>query len=140
MVARKNHAKQLAHNRELRDLDHARQSVGAAVDTIAAAIPAVRHYAGYVWAASRARKEQAKAAAETDEIEGIVRDGDDLLDTREPEQVEALGVDQLRWENDVLATERDAAREHTKKLEEAYGARPEADAMLSRLLADGLQS
>ena len=32
-VARKNHAEQLAHDRDLRNLDHAHQSVSAAVDT-----------------------------------------------------------------------------------------------------------
>jgi hypothetical protein len=65
-VARRNHEEQLGNDRSLRDLDHARQSINSAVETVAEAVDACSGFAVAAWAASEACERAEEAQSETD--------------------------------------------------------------------------
>jgi hypothetical protein len=139
-VARRNHEEQLGHDRGLRDLDHARQSINSAVETVAEAVNACSGLAVAAWAASEARERAEEAQSETDALDHFYRDDDgELVETRDEAEVEATMPALLREENDVIEAETAAIKAETEAVKNAGEARAPASSLLTQLLADTLR-
>lgn len=139
-VAWRNHEKQLDHDRELRDIEHARQSVNAAVETIAEVISAFSHLATTAWIASEAHAATVAAEAKTDELDAFHHDEHgELVDSRSKAEIDAILPAVLRAESDVIDAESDAIQKETTAVREVAEARDPAMALLMRLTADTLR-
>jgi len=139
-VARRNHEEQLGNDRSLRDLDHARQSINSAVETVAEAVDACSGLAVAAWAASEACERADEAQSETDALDHFYRDNDgELVETRDEAEVEATMPALLREENDIIEREVAALRAETEAMKKAGEARTPAASLLTQLLADTLR-
>ena len=137
-VARHNHAEQLASDRALRDLDHARQAVSSAVDKLAEAMDALSGAATSRWAASDALSHYEQVKHVTDAAMPTRRRDETgvPVDTRSDEEVAAVPVEILRRENDVLAAERNALKRSNEAHDKAHDDRISAAAAVAGLNAD----
>jgi hypothetical protein len=139
-VARRNHAHQLDHDRSLRDLDHARQSIGAAVETITETITAGTSLLGAARDAGEAHDAVEHAESETDALEWYERGEDgEVRDTRTVEIIEGETPSVLREENDTLEAEANAIRAATDAVKRVEEAREPVTLLQARLLADTLR-
>jgi len=149
-VARRNHAEQLVHDRRtladqlghdrgLRDLGHARQSIGAAVETITETITAGTSLLGAARDAGEAHEAVERAESETDALEWYERDEEgEVRDTRTVEMIEGETPSVLREENDTIEAEANAIRAATDAVRRVEEAREPVNLLQARLLADTL--
>jgi hypothetical protein len=139
-VARRNHAQQLAHDRELRDLSHARQSLAAAVESIADAVDSVTKLSIAVSEANNRRQATDEIEASNDEfLTTFVRNGRELVDTRDEQMIEAESVPLLREENAAILKEQAAIKAETEAMQKTIEARDRWAPLMTRLLADTLR-
>jgi hypothetical protein len=139
-VARKNHEEQLAHDRAMRDLSHARQGLSAAVETVADAIDSVTKLSIAVSEADSRRQHAEDVEASNDEfLETFERDGKTLMDTRSEQQREAASVPLLLAEEVVVEEERKAVQAEIEAIGRTTDARDAYAPLMTRLMADTLR-
>jgi hypothetical protein len=139
-VARRNHEQQLRHDRELRDLDHARQSINSAVETVAEGVDAMSKLSVASEAASEARQRVEEAESKTATLGHLHYDEDgDLVDARNAAEIDATPPATYRKENDIVEAEVDAHRAELEAIEKAMAARKPAGSILTQMLADTLR-
>lgn len=130
-VARRNHAELLANDRQLRDLDHARQGLSGAVETVSEAINVFGELHLRAWKAHDAQLVSQALTADSEEF--------DPPHPRTVEQEEAIGAEARRLEADVLEAATAANREATKAFRVLLEHQQAAWDVRQRLEADGLR-
>lgn len=139
-IARKNHAEQLAHDRAIRDLGHARQSLSAAVETVADAVDSVTKLSSAVSEANARRQDADEIEASNDEfLETFERQGHLLVDTRTEQQLEGAPVPLLRMEQAAVDEEAEAISAEAGAIESTTEARAAYAPFVTRLMADTLR-
>lgn len=139
-VARKNVEDQLAHDREMGDLGHARQGLSAAVETVADAIDAVSKLSIAVSEANARRQSADEIEASNNEfLETFEWQGGERVDTRSEQQLEAESVPTLRAENAALEEEQEAVKAETEAIGRTTEARDIYAPLMTRLMADTLR-
>jgi hypothetical protein len=137
-VARRNHSSQLAHDRQLRDTDYARRSIGLAVENIAEAVDAATSYGTAAWSASEASERSDQATAAVDALPYMDYDEEgERVDLRTDEQVEAMSWTREDEEVALTNEEVSAIKAETGAAENARDKRSRLSTEISRLTADG---
>jgi hypothetical protein len=136
-VARKNHSSQLAHDRQLRDTEHARRSISAAVDHITEALDAAASYATAVWSASEAGE---RSRAATDAVDSLpYMDYDEegqRIDHRSVAMRDAEPTEWLEGERAMEEAEVAAIRAETEAAEHAMARRAPFSDQITNVAAD----
>lgn len=130
-VSRRNHAEQLAADRELRDLDHARQSLSGAVETVSEAVAELSEQNLRAWKAHRAKQK--------DETLGAAADDFWPPHPRTVEQEEAIGLEAREEEARALEAANRATQEATEALNAVSEGQRVVWGILQRLAADDLR-
>jgi hypothetical protein len=130
-VARRNHAEQLANDRRLRDLDHARRSLDGAVQNISEAVRVLSELHLQAWKTDRAQRASRAAHDASEEFWPP--------HPRTEDQEEAIGLQARREEEEALKTATAAAQEATDELGALQEAQQGAWAIQGRLEADRLR-
>lgn len=117
-IARKNHAEQLAHDRAIRDLGHARQSLSAAVETVADAVDSVTNcLVPYRRQTPVVRMRTKSKPLMTNCWRPLSGMGDLLVDTRIDHQLEGESVPLLGMEQAAVQEEKEAVSAETEAIE-----------------------
>ncbi len=139
-VARKNHGEQLENDRAMRDLEHARRSIGAAVETIQEGIHALTTLDTKAVFAAEATRRLKAAEAVNDESPWLTRGKDGLpYDTRDVPELEAATPSYLREEGEDIEAEAAAIRAETEANDRVAEQRTTVEGIFSRLLSDTLR-
>lgn len=124
----------------MRDIGQARQSLSAAVETVADAIDSVTKLSGAVSEANARRQDVDEIEASNDEfLETFERHGHSLVDARTDQQLEGESVPLLRMEQAAVEEEKDAVRAETEARERASEAQYAYAPFVTRLMADTLR-
>ncbi len=139
-VARKNHSEQLENDRAMRDLEHARRSIGAAVETIQESIHALTTLDTRAVSASEATRNLKAAEAVNDDLPWVQRGADGVpYDTRDVPELEAAMPSALREEGEDIEAEAAAVRAETAAVDRVAEQRTTVEGIFSRLLSDTLR-
>jgi hypothetical protein len=139
-VARKNHSEQLANDRAMRNLDHARRSIGAAVETIQEGIHDLTTLDTRAVFASEATRNLKIAEAVNDDLPWVQRGTDGVpYDTRDVPELEAAMASTLREEPEDIEAEAAAVRAETEAVDWVAEQRTTVEGVFSRLLSDTLR-
>jgi hypothetical protein len=140
-IARKNHSQQLRHDREMRDLSHARASLSSAVETVVEAVDSVSELTTAVSEANECRKLSDEIGATNDEfLTTYQRDDDgDLIDTRTEEMKEAVGPPMRQAEEEAISAEAEAIEAETDAMNRTSKLRAVYAPLMTRMLADTLR-
>jgi hypothetical protein len=137
-VARRNHSSQLAHDRQLRDMDYARRSIGLAVNNIAVAVDTATSYGTAAWFPSEASERSERATAAIDSLPYMDYDEmGDRIDLRPDEQIRAMS--EMREDEEVARTEEEteAIKAEVTAAQNAMDKRSQLSTEITRLAADG---
>jgi hypothetical protein len=116
-VARRNHAEQLANDRALRDLDHARQSIGAAVERVVEAREAVAKLSVVVKRAHEAREATREAHGASEKgLPTWRREGALLVDSRSDAEKAAVPIATRNAETALIEAETKAIKAETEQI------------------------
>jgi hypothetical protein len=130
-VARRNHAEQLANDRRLRDLDHARRSLDGAVANISEAVRALSELHLQAWKTDRAQRASRAAHDASEEFWPP--------HPRTEDQEEGIGLQARREEEEAIQAATAAAQEATDELHALQEDQQGAWAIQQRLDADRLR-
>lgn len=139
-VARKNHSEQLESDRAMRDLEHARRSIGSAVETIQEGIHALTTLDTKAVFASEATRKLKAAEAVNDDLPWVQRGTDGApYDTRDVPELEAAMPSALREEDEDIEAEASAVRAEMEAADRVAEQRTRVEGIFSRLLSDTLR-